>query len=86
VKSTKKKKQTNFSYLIAIKHAFEKDRALLAQKFKYVVTINHPDLTTCVFHNAFVEEFSCWLIVYTEHNGFHIFLNRELQWRVLKRK
>jgi len=84
--SKKKKKEPNYSYWDAMKHAFEKDMSLLAQKFKYVVTINHPDMTTCIFHNAFVEEYGFWLIVYTEHNGFHIFLNRELQWRVLRRK
>lgn len=55
-----------------------------------VVIINHGDCTRYEFHSAFMmkldhpdynyggEETECWVVVFTEHNGFHTFHNGDL--------
>lgn len=71
-------------YITVMQHAYDTDAKKGAEgHFKWLVTVNHHDLTTCVFHNAEVEKYEGWLIVYTEHNGFHIFLDsiEDLKWR-----
>lgn len=62
-------------------HEFAKflDEKFTAYDFpqNQVVEVNHGDGTRYVFHCAFAKLVECndqeWLMVFTEHNGFHVF-------------
>lgn len=75
------------SYSQAVLHALKRDAKMTASQFKWVVTVVHHDHTSCTFHSAKPELFGKWLIVFTEHNGFHIFYagdHEDLKWRRFK--
>ena len=70
-----------------MEHAYGVDSKMSSERnFKWLVTVTHHDLTSCTFHNAEIEKYEGWLIVSTEHNGFHIFLDdgEDMKWRRFK--
>ena len=52
------------------------------ERFQHSVQILHEEGTTYFFHNAFmmnyVEKKANYIVVFTEHQGFHVFAEDEL--------
>lgn len=67
----------------------EIDSKLQCGEFKHVVEIQHQDGTHLVYHNVIVKEKKFvemnFLLVWTEHCGYHAFHIDDLErWHVLK--
>ncbi len=49
-----------------------------AENFNEAISISHGDGTICFFAYAEAEIWRGWVIIYTEHTGFHLFYQRDL--------
>lgn len=51
------------------------DSALLASdtRFRHTTEIEMEDGSFFKWKNAFIMKFDCWMAIFTEHYGFHIF-------------
>jgi len=73
---TKKKKPAikNLTQLNVMEYAIKQDKKKNVKiNFDGLIIIQQEDGTNCVFRNAELEFCGDWAIIYTEHNGIHIF-------------
>jgi len=66
------------SYEDAVSYAMEKDKDLQCGDFNGAVNVIHQDGSTFHFNYAISEYYDRYLIVFTEHNRFHIFYKDDL--------
>ncbi len=70
------------TYKEVYEKAEAKDKTLrVGDGFEKIVVVRHGDGTTCEFHYAFWEKMdSDWFVIYTEHNGFHVYSFDDTLW------
>jgi len=55
------------------------------ENFKHIVFMKHCDGTICEFHYADLQDYTTdygekWHMIFTEHNGFHVYHNEDLEY------
>jgi hypothetical protein len=58
------------------------DKKLEIPAFKFAIYVNHSDESRFVFRNSVAYQNKDFLVVFTEHNGFHIFFRGDISYSI----
>ena len=70
------------SYADAVAVAKERDKQLTTRDFKpgEAVILHHEEGTQLFYRSAFLERWKDWVLVFTEHHGFHVYHRSDLSY------